>query len=256
MSHLLNYSHSWHPRVKSGVSVPRRVTQTCRALPQVSHRRSVAGGCAVCCGRGWGDGALAQIRDVFWGKTLPGSRQGTWSILHLPADVGSQSKWSKKVLGIRDWIGFVSSSVLGAGGVCSRIQRTWRQPSAARATAGKGKATSRSTASVLSNVLTKEFSAFPNSCFPGCQPWDEPFISREPDLLSIGISLFVPISAWPACLLMFTFRRGWESLAPFELAMNKNNLASQAGDDFEGNPGIFQAIKWMGCYWVFCPMDA
>lgn len=100
-------------------------------LSQVSRRRSVAGGCAVCCGRGWGDGSLAQTRGVFWGNMLAGSRWETWSILHLPADVGSQSKWSKKALGIRDWIGFVLSSVLGAGGLCSRIQRTWRQPSAA-----------------------------------------------------------------------------------------------------------------------------
>lgn len=175
MSHLRKCSLWWQPRVKPGVSVPRCVTQTCRALPHMSPRRSVAGGCAACSGRRWDDGALAQTSDVFWENTLPSSGQGTWSIPHLPADVGFHSKWSKVMLGIRGCISFVLSSVLGAGVLSSRIQRTWRQPSAAGTTAAEGKATSSCTASLLPNVLTKDFSAFPNSCSPGCQPWDKPF---------------------------------------------------------------------------------
>lgn len=154
-------------------------------------------------------------------------------------------------------LSFLQFRGVGAREVCSRIQRTWRQPSAARATASEGKATPRPAAGLMPTlVLTKEFSAFQDSCFPECQPWGKPLFSRELDTLSRGISPVGPISAWPVYLLMPTCGRGWESLAPFELSMNKNNSASQAWNDFEWNPGISQAMKWMGCYLVFCPTDA
>lgn len=55
---------------------------------------------------------------------------------------------------------------------------------------------------------------------------------------------------------MLSCGRGWESLAPFELSMNKNNSTSQAWNDFEWNPGSSQAMKWMGYYLAFCPTDA
>lgn len=146
---------------------------------------------------------------------------------------------------------------VGGGEACSRVRRSWRQPPAAGATAGEGKAPPSLTAGPMPTlVLTKEFSAFQGSCFPGCQPRGKPLFSSKLDALSRGISPVGPISAWPAYLLVLTCGRGWKSLAPFELSMNKNNSSSQAWNDFEWNPGISQAIKWMGCYLVFRPTDA
>lgn len=100
-------------------------------------------------------------------------------------------------------------------------------------------------------VLTKEFSAFQDSCFPECQPRDKPLFSRESDTLSRGISPVDPISAWPTYLLMLTYRRGWESLAPFELSMNKNNSASQAWNDFEEILALVRQWNEWGVIWSF-----
>lgn len=101
----------------------------------------------------------------------------------------------------------------------------------------------------LKLVIKKTFPAFQDSCFPGCQPWGTHSCSKELDTLSRGIYPVGPTSAWPTYLLILACAKGWESLSPFELNMNKSNSTSQAWHYFEWNHDISQTMKWIGFTW-------
>lgn len=196
--------------------------------------------------------AQPQPRDLVFSP--PEEHLSSHLVMWVFAVSGPQRWWGEGAGLILPFLQFRGG---GAREVCSTSSGPEGSPQQPRATVGERKAAPSLTAGLRPTpVPTKEFSAFQDSCFPECQLWGKPLFSRESDTLPGGISPIGPISAWPTYLLMLTCGRGWESLALFELSMNKNNSASQAWNDFEWNPGSSQAIKWMGYYLVFCPTDA